>query len=195
LQSYRLAQQHGESGDTVVRLHRILTALGKQDDARRLEENWLKKSPSDAAFLRYSADLAMTRGNVALASDLYQKVLSKNPENVDVLNNSANALWQLNQRAEALRRAEKAYAMAPSDADVLDTFGWMLAESGQTGRSIPLLQRAAALRPGDPLLRYHLGRALLADKQQDAAKSALEEALRLGDFPGSEEARRLLKAL
>jgi len=132
---------------------------------------------------------------VALASDLYQKVLSKNPENVDVLNNSANALWQLNQRAEALRRAEKAYAMAPSDADVLDTFGWMLAESGQTGRSIPLLQRAAALRPGDPLLRYHLGRALLADKQQDAAKSALEEALRLGDFPGSEEARRLLKAL
>ncbi len=195
LQSYRLAQQHGESGDTVVRLHRTLTALGKEDDARRLEEDWLKKSPSDAAFLRYSADLAMTRGDVALASELYQKVLSKNPENVDVLNNSANALWQLNQRPEALRRAEKAYAMAPSDADVLDTFGWMLAESGQTGRSIPLLQRAAALRPGDPLLRYHLGRALLADKQQDAAKSALEEALRLGEFPGSEEARRLLKSL
>ena len=195
LQSYRLAQQHGESGDTVVRLHRTLLALGKQDDARRLGEDWLKKSPADAAFLRYSADLAMTRGEVALASELYQKVLLKNPENVDVLNNSANALWQLNQRADALHRAEKAYAMAPSDADVLDTFGWMLAESGQTGRSIPLLQRAAALRPDDPLLRYHLGRALLADKQQDAAKSALEEALRLGDFPGSDEARRLLKAL
>lgn len=195
LQSYRLAQQHGENGETVVRIHRALMALGKTDEARRLSDDWSKRMPDDGAFLRYSGDLAMSRGDVAMANNLYQKVLTKNPENVDVLNNSANALWQLNQRTEALVQAEKAYALAPADVDVLDTLGWMLAESGQLGRSVPLLQRAAALRPSDPLLRYHLGRALLADKQPESAKSALEEALRLGDFPGSDEARRLLKTL
>lgn len=195
LQSYRAAQLHREDGENVVRLHRTLVVLGKQDEARRLGDEWLRKMPDDSAFLRYSGDLAMTRGDVSAANEFYQRVLTKNPENVDVLNNSANALWQMNQRLEALVRAEKAYALAPADVDVLDTFGWMLAESGQTSRSIPLLQRAAVLRPSDPLVRYHLGRALLAGKQLDGAKSALEEALRLGEFPGSDDARRLLTTL
>lgn len=193
--SYLAALQRSNSGDVAVRLHRVLLALGKSEDAQRLAGQWQNRQPPDATFLRYLGDRSMTTENYQSAVSLYQYALSIQPNSVDILNNSANALWQLNQRAEALARAEKAYSLAPADGDVLDTFGWMLAESGQLGKGLPLLHRASALRPGDPLIRYHLGRALLADKQPDAAKSALEEALRLGEFPGHDEARRLLKAL
>lgn len=195
LASYRAARLRQESGDIMVRLHRTMIALGKAGEARMLEDEWLKKSPGDTVFLRYLGDQALLGGQLAVANEHYRRVLASVPDHVDVLNNSANVLWQLNQRDEALNRAEKAYRLAPVDAAVLDTLGWMLAESGQLGRGLPLLQRAAVLRPDDPQVQLHLGKALLAGQQPEAAKSALEAALRLGEFPGSEETRRLLKSL
>lgn len=195
LASYRAAQQRGESGEIVVRLHRSLSMLGKADEALRLSNDWLKKSPADPALLRYMGTAALQRKDYAAAARLYQQALVGNSDNVEILNNLALAQWQLNQRQDAVARAEQALALAPADADVLDTLGWMLSEAGQHSRSLLLLQRAAMLKANDPQIQFHLARVLLADKQTEAAKSRLESALRMGDFPERDEASRLLKTL
>lgn len=195
LGSFRQAHQLKPAAETVIRLHRSLSMLGKGVEAQQVVQSWLSSHPEDPAVLGYLGTLALQRNEPVAAARMLQQALTGNADNVEVLNNLALALWQQNQRAEAVTRAERASALAPADADVLDTLGWMLNETGQRGRGLQLLQRAAVLKADDPQIQYHLARALLSDQQPAAAKSRLEAALRLGDFPEREEAARLLKSL
>ena len=111
------------------------------------------------------------------------------------LNELADLLGEAGQLDEALELAGRAKALAPSDGMVADTYGWILYRARRTKEAVAALQHAATLRPDHPVILYHLGAACAAAGNRDAARRHLERALALSpDFPGREDAQRLLAA-
>jgi Flp pilus assembly protein TadD len=60
--------------------------------------------------------------------------------------------------------------------------------------AIPPLRRAVEREPGNPSFHYHLGLAYSQTGYKNAARRALERALKLkADFEGADDARKVLK--
>jgi Flp pilus assembly protein TadD len=78
----------------------------------------------------------------------------------------------------------------------LNTYGWVRYRQGQYGEAVSYLRRAATAAPGNPIMHYHLGMALLASGQHEAARAELELAVTSKQpFPGREAAQQALAAL
>ena len=108
---------------------------------------------------------------------------------------------------EAVRLAQGVVQKNPNIPGFVDTLGWVYYKKGLYGAAVEQLKKAVALDEraarsgnGTPAAnyQYHLGMALKARGDKDAAKRALEQAVRLSDktpFAEAEEARSVLAAL
>ena len=111
-----------------------------------------------------------------------------------VLNNLAWLYMETGDQ-RAIATAEKALDLAPDNADVADTLGWILVQFGQPERGISYIRQSSQKKPSDATVRYHLGVAYLEAGRTQAGRTALEEAIGLGEFPEIDDARRRLEAL
>ena len=67
--------------------------------------------------------------------------------------------------------------LRPDDGAVADSLGFCLLKEGRVEPALAELRRADRLAPGDPVILGHLGDALLAAGQRDAAADAFRRAL------------------
>ncbi len=78
----------------------------------------------------------------------------------------------------------------------LDTLGWAHYRTGAAVKAVKYLELALAIGGDNPVVRYHLGMAYLAAKNEAGARQELEKALkRAGEFPGASVARAALRQL
>lgn len=78
----------------------------------------------------------------------------------------------------------------------LDTLGWAHYRTGEPAKAVKYLELALAVGGDNAVVRYHLGMAYLAAKNEVGARQELEKALkRAGQFPGAAEARTALRQL
>ncbi len=78
----------------------------------------------------------------------------------------------------------------------LDTLGWAHYRTGDAVKAVKYLELALAVGGDNAVVRYHLGMAYLAAKNEVGARQDLEKALkRAGQFPGAGEARAALREL
>jgi tetratricopeptide (TPR) repeat protein len=82
----------------------------------------------------------------------------------------------LGQLDKALRWAEIASDLDANLPSLLDTIGWIYHKKGEYPRAIPYLRRAYKGAPTNATVGYHLGAALLANKNADGAKEVLRQA-------------------
>jgi Flp pilus assembly protein TadD len=83
-----------------------------------------------------------------------------------------------------------------SNPAYLNTYGWVRYRRGQYGEAVSYLRRAATAAPDNPLMHYHLGMALLASGEPEAARTELERAVESTQpFAGREAAQRALDSL
>jgi tetratricopeptide (TPR) repeat protein len=74
--------------------------------------------------------------------------------------------------------------------------GWIYYKKQVYLRAISLFKDALEKLPDNPTVHYHLGMAYYKKGDKKLAKEELKASLRISkDFPGSEEARRVLKEL
>lgn len=103
-----------------------------------------------------------------------------------VLQASADLAWlyaeYLNDLAKADEYAKIAMSIDSKQPGLIDTVGWICYKKGQFGEAIPLLREAYRAMPTNATIAYHLGAALVKNKNPESAKPVLQDALKnVGD--------------
>jgi len=78
---------------------------------------------------------------------------------------------------------------------VLDTLGYVHLQRGEGEKAVATLRRAVEGDPSAPSIRYRLGLALSRTGDSQGARVSFSEALEMGPFPESEDAKRELANL
>ena len=180
-----------------LRLGRIYSSTEKLDQASAKIDELLARNPKNIRALMLSGNIQQRRGDFAAAQRTYEQVLKLNPRFGPAANNLAYVLTETGgDKERALELAQLAKELIPDEPRVTDTLGWVLYKRGVHDRAARLLAESASKAPTDPLLQYHLGAATLRIGDRDTARRALQVAVNAKeDFPGKDDARRLLAEL
>ncbi len=181
----------------------------QQDRAIAEYQKILERRPDNATAYTLIGMLDDSRQNYDAAADSYRKALGKDQNAVIAANNLA-WLYAVNGKGnldEAVRLAQGVVQKNPNIPGFVDTLGWVYYKKGLYGAAVEQLKKAVALderaaRNGDgsaaPNYHYHLGMALKARGDKEAARRELEQAVRLSEkapFAEAGEARSVLASL
>lgn len=188
-------KRHPDSSELAVRLHQVLGATGRQADARRFAEDWIRQRPQDSALAYQIATAAISRGDLAEAETRLRELVARHPRHALALNNLA---WVLTTSGKpgAVAFAERAVQALPSHPGIHDTLAMALAAEGQPARALEIQKKALARAPDDDGMRLNLARIALKAGDTALARRELEALVAkgpLGTFHG--EAGKLLKTL
>jgi tetratricopeptide (TPR) repeat protein len=181
----------------------------QQDRAIAEYQKILERRPDNATAYTLIGMLDDSRQNYDAAADSYRKALGKDQNAVIAANNLA-WLYAVNGKGnldEAVRLAQGVVQKNPNIPGFIDTLGWIYYKKGLYGAAVEQLQKAVALderaaKNGNasaaPDYHYHLGMALKARGDKEAARRELEQAVRLSEkapFAETGEARNVLASL
>lgn len=169
----------------------------------------VERRPDNAAAYTMIGMLDDSRQNYDAAAESYKKALGKDQNSTIAANNLA-WLYAVNGKGnldEAVRLAQGVVQKNPNIPGFVDTLGWVYYKKGLYGAAVEQLQKAVSLddraaRSGNGTpsanYRYHLGMALKARGDKEAARRELEQAVRLSEkspFAEVAEARNVLATL
>ncbi len=169
----------------------------------------LERRPDNATAYTMIGMLDDSRQNYDAAAESYRKALGKDQNSTIAANNLA-WLYAVNGKGnldEAVRLAQGVVQKNPNVPGFVDTLGWVYYKKGLYGAAVEQLQKAVSLDEraarganGTPSAnyRYHLGMALKARGDKEAARRELEQAVRLSEkspFADVAEARSVLASL
>jgi tetratricopeptide (TPR) repeat protein len=170
---------------------------GRLDEGRREFERLLAKQPNSVPGHTMLAIILRRQGQTDAAIERYRQALSIDSQAAVAANNLA---WIYAEQGrfldDALGLARTAKKLLPNVPEVADTLGWLYYLTNVPSLAVAYLQEGTAKSPENPLFRYHLGAALAKAGQADRARLELDRALAIStNFPGSDEARRILAGL
>jgi tetratricopeptide (TPR) repeat protein len=127
----------------------------------------------------------------------YRAALDINPDFAPAANNLAFILADQDKDIdEALQLARLAKEKLPDDPNIMDTLGWVYYKKGFYDLAIGEFSDSLTKLSENAVVNYHLGMAYFKKGDTASARDQLEKALSIkSDFPGSEEARRVLAGL
>lgn len=194
-EAFRAGLKQTGATELAVKLHAVLLAGGKPDEAEKFAGSWVKEHVKDLQFRLYLAESANNRKDYVAASKHYRTLVEAQPNNPAMLNNLAWALGQIKD-PQAIEFAEKAFKLAPEQPAVIDTLGVMLVDKGDTARGIELLRKASSQAPQNSMIRLNLAKALIKTGKKDEAKKELDELAKLGEkFAAHAEVAKMLQGL
>ena len=157
----------------------------------------LKVNPNQAQPHMLLGVIYDTQKQYDISEKHYRAALEINPEFAPAANNLAFILADQDKDIdEALQLARMAKEKLPDDPNVMDTLGWVYYKKGLYDSAIGEFSDSLTKLADNPVVNYHLGMAYYKKGDTAKAKEQLEKALNLqADFPGSEEARRVLAEL
>jgi tetratricopeptide (TPR) repeat protein len=181
----------------------------QQDRAIAEYQKIVERRPDNATAYTLIGMLDDSRQNYDAAADSYRKALGKDQNAVIAANNLA-WLYAVNGKGnldEAVRLAQGVVQKNPNIPGFVDTLGWIYYKKGLYGAAVEQLRKAVELDEratkasnGSPApnYHYHLGMALKAKGDKEAARRELELAVRLSEkapFAEAGEARGVLASL
>jgi tetratricopeptide (TPR) repeat protein len=187
----------------------LFVNTNQQDRAIAEYQKILERRPDNATAYTLIGMLDDSRQNYDAAAESYRQALGKDQNAVIAANNLA-WLYAVNGKGnldEAVRLAQGVVQKNPNIPGFVDTLGWVYYKKGLYGAAVEQLQKAVALddrasKSGNsspaPNYHYHLGMALKAKGDKEAARRELEQAVRLSEkspFAESGEARNVLATL
>jgi tetratricopeptide (TPR) repeat protein len=161
--------------------------VGTQQPDRAIEQykKITEKRNDDFVAYRNIGLIEAGRNNLDVAADYYRRVLSIRPDEPVAENNLA-ALYGEHGNGnaeEAMRLAQDVVRRYPNEPGFADTLGWVYYRKGLSRDAVEQLQHAVALaskRGGDnSLYRWHLGAALAANGDKQAARRELQKCQEL----------------
>ena len=191
--AYRKGLSAGATqGELPKALYTTQVNAGRNADADRFANGWLKEHPEDAAFEFQMASVAINRGELEQAETHLKRVLSKRPNNPLALNNLA---WTLVGRGKpgAVEHAQKAVTLMPDQPALIDTLALALAADKQFDKALIQQKRAVELAPENNGLRLHLAKIALKAGDKTVARAELDRLQKLGTvFPQQAEVANLM---
>jgi len=139
-----------EPGSASIRMKKakVLTALGRDDDATQEFEASFKLTPHREELVR---GLGLQRmGNLQEAEKIYRDVLLRDPENVDALRLLAGIAMRAKQWGDAEAMLERALEFAPDFFQGWMDLGLARQEQDKTDAALEAFARVARLEPNRP---------------------------------------------
>jgi tetratricopeptide (TPR) repeat protein len=182
---------------TYANLSELYTRQGKVEQAIREFETIVEKNPQQLGALMTLGILHEQRKDYSRAMAKYEQALRIDARFAPAANNLAWILVEhIGDKERALSYAEAAWQTLPHDPYVADTLGWIYYHKQLYGKSASVLKQAVDRLPTHPLILYHYGIVLHANKQRDEARKALDKFLTLApEDPHAHEAKKLLAEL
>jgi tetratricopeptide (TPR) repeat protein len=126
----------------------------------------------------------------------YEESLARMPDYGPALNNLALLYADgYGDKKEALRLAIAAYNQQPNNAVSMDTVGYVLLKNGRNEEAKKVLEKAASYLRDNPSVLYHLALAYKETGDRQQARAQVEQALKIGNFPEVQQARKLHEEL
>ena len=190
-------EKNPESMRAYLALARIYLAEKKQDKAIDQYKAIIAKNPKQVGAHMMLGMIYEFQKKNDLSEDHYRKALAVNPDFVPAANNLAYMLAEQGRNLdEALSMAKKAKEKAPEDPNVMDTLGWVYYKKGLYESSISELLDCLEKMSDNPVVYYHLGLAYYKNGNIEKARAQLEKSLKISkDFPGADDAKKMLSAL
>lgn len=192
----RLAQAVPGSVDVITALGHAYREAGRFDEAAEQFRKLKQEGRGDAESSLLVGFTMHQAGRPADAIAHYRKALAVAPANPVVMNNLAYALAEAGgQKAleEAFQLSQRAARLHPNEPDIKDTLGWVYLKRGMTTEALQIFDELCKAEPKHPSYRYHLGLALMADRNKSGAKKAFSVAL--SNKPSGAEALLIKRAL
>lgn len=183
----------------------------QQDRAIAEFRKVIEVRPDNAGAYTILGMLEDGRKNYDAAAEYYHKALEKDQNGASAAamiaaNNLAwlSAVYGKGSLDEAMRLAQGVVQKNPNIAGFVDTLGWVYYRKGLYAAAVEQLQKAVSVdeqaakksnTSPAPNYHYHLGMALKAKGDKEAAKRELEQALRIGEKVPFAEARDTRNAL
>ncbi|WP_298435927.1 XrtA/PEP-CTERM system TPR-repeat protein PrsT [Geobacter sp.] len=187
-----------EPGDMklIMQLGDLYARAGDFAAASDAYERVVKQDPDYAPAYAAQGMLLERMGKKREAAAKYRQALAKGENYVPALNNLAYLYADgYGPREEALRLSLSAFKKEPGNPAILDTFGYALLRNGRSEDARKILEKSVRLLPRDPSVRYHVALACQATGDRSGAVAHLQQALQMGGFPESAQARKLLVEL
>ena len=193
----RAVELEPEASEPYLALAQFYGSTQKHDGAVASLEALLAKNPKSAQALLLKGMLLEAKKDWPGARGAYEGLLAADPQSWLALNNLAYInLDHFKDAAKAREYAAKAREVAPGNPAVADTLGWSLSRLGQYPQAEPLLKEALAGLPDNPEVLYHVGVNSYYLGQEEAARKALQQALKLApEFAHAAEAKARLAIL
>jgi Flp pilus assembly protein TadD len=192
--AYRTGIAKTRSKPLAVALHRLLTRMGKQQEAEQFAASWMKENPEDLAFAYQVAEAAIGRSQFEEAEKRLARLQSLEPNNALVLNNLASVIIKQG-KVGALPYAQKAADLVPDNSSILDTLASAWASERQFEKALSTQKYAVELAPENDSLRLNLASIALRAGDKALARTELMRLQALGaKFKQQDEVTRLLKA-
>ena len=175
-------------------LGRALAEQGKLDSAKAEFERAAAGDPGSIPARMMVGMIAHAQGNRVEATRRYEEILQIDPYAPVAANNLAWILTETRQNLDrALTLAQSAIEQLPDHAEAHDTLGWVYYSKGLPRLAVAPFQQSVDRDPRNATYHYHLALAHDGSGDKEAARRAVEHALKLQ--PDLVEARRLLASL
>ena len=181
-------------------LARLYASQGKYGAAEETAVKGLADNPNDAGLRFDLAGFFERQGKIDDAIGEYERLLKADPDSDIYANNLAALLSENRDDKESLQRAyglAKRFREAGQPA-FKDTLGWINYRLGSLDAARSQLADAVKGQPQSPIYRYHLGMALQASRENDAAYKEFRRCLDLAKdqpFDRQDEVKELLRKL
>lgn len=193
--------------DAVLLFSSLVSKQGRLAEARAALERTLERAPSSVPVRLALGELLERQGLWTEARAQYDRIITDNQlaggttAMLDAFHTASARIAALSANRgtnldEALQMAMNAKRYRPDDPFFSDTLGWVHIKKQRARLGLPHLEAALKADPRNPAIHYHLGVAYDQMGELGKARQSLTEALRLGStFPGSDDARNLLKVI
>jgi protein O-GlcNAc transferase len=156
-----------------------LATEGKTHEAQLECESRLASAPDDVEALSLLADIYLSAGRAANATDLLRRLAHLHPEDGVSMRRLGSALLLAAQPGEAVDALNAAIALDPTNTRGHNNLGQALMQLGRWPEAIASYREALRLDPGYAIAHHNLGAALVSSGAADEAIKAYQDALTL----------------
>ncbi len=178
-------------------LNRIYTIQNQTEQAISILEKLTQARPDQAGTFSTLGSLYQSLDKMDKAETNYLKALELNPSHVQTLNNLAFLYADQNREMnKALEYARKARELAGEVPEIMDTLGWVYYRKQLPDAAIQEFASCIKKQPKNPMFHYHMGLALQAKGDTQAAMESLQKALDMErEFPGQKDAQDRIRQM
>ncbi len=169
-------------------LAKVILAMGDQSRAEQVLRQASHDFADNPQGVRLLADYYTSSGQFDKAKTEFASLAAQHPKDDSLQKAYARALIQAGDLTTARSVVDSMMKKHGKDPQVIALNGILLIEAGKASDAVNALELAVKDSPKDPFLQYWLGRAALANGDQDLAERSFLEAQRLNpSMLGAEE--------
>jgi tetratricopeptide (TPR) repeat protein len=180
-----------------VMLGQFYYAQNRLEEAKKELRTVMSRKPDAVGVSTLLGVILQIQGNTAEAEQAYQSAMDSDPYAAVAANNLAWLYAASGKNLDiALQLAQTARSRLVGEPNVSDTLGWIYYKKGLFRQAVSAFEESIAKNPASAEFQFHLGLAHMKAGNANAAKVALNQALRLDPkFEGAEEAKKALEGL